>query len=464
MPGHDIEFRSVLKRRYTCPLCRLPMREPVRITTCGHRFCDTCLQDYLSEGVFTCPEDRLPLDYAKVYPDPDAEATIMGSMVYCIHYKEGCKWTDELRKLQAHLNTCKYDTTPCTNQCGAMIPRLLMEDHLLFTCPKRRTRCDFCGRDFSGESLQNHVGCCQYEPVYCENKCGTKVQRRFMNNHRLNDCTKRLVPCRYCQKEFVFDTLQNHTAKCPRYPLPCPNRCEVVKVPREELETHMNDHCSAVVMHCAFKDMGCKFKGPWFALDQHNEESVKSHLVLMCGLVSRQQHQISALRSALHNMTLNTSGVLLWKINDYNQKLTEAKSKEGFELCSIPFYSSQHGYKLMATVFLNGNGAGEGTHLSIYIKLLPGDYDSLLPWPFSHTVSFTLYDQSSTPDKACNIVESFVPDPTWKNFQRPSREPDALGFGFPRFVSQETLRKRNYIRDDTLFIKVKVDASKIIAV
>lgn len=63
-----------------------------------------------------------------------------------------------------------------------------------------------------------------------------------------------------------------------------------------------------------------------------------------------------------------------------------------------------------------------------------------------------------------NIVESFVPDPTWANFQRPSKEPDSLGFGFPRFVSHETLKKRQFVKDDILFLRVKVDPSKIIAV
>ena len=53
---------------------------------------------------------------------------------------------------------CKFDAIPCTNHCGAMIPRLLMEDHLLYTCPKRRTRCEYCSRDFTGETLEvrNH--------------------------------------------------------------------------------------------------------------------------------------------------------------------------------------------------------------------------------------------------------------------------------------------------------------------
>lgn len=32
----------------------------------------------------------------------------MGSLVFCIHHKQGCKWSDELRKLKVH-NTCPFD-------------------------------------------------------------------------------------------------------------------------------------------------------------------------------------------------------------------------------------------------------------------------------------------------------------------------------------------------------------------
>lgn len=64
------------------------------------------------------------------------------------------------------------------------------------------------------------------------------------------------------------------------------------------------------------------------------------------------------------------------------------------ELVSPPWYTSQFGYKLQASLFLNGNGAGEGTHLSLYIKILPGEFDALLRWPFAHSVAFTLFDQS----------------------------------------------------------------------
>lgn len=87
------------------------------------------------------------------------------------------------------------------------------------------------------------------------------------------------------------------------------------------------------------------------------------------------------------------AGTLVWKITEYSAKMEEARGKDGVELISSPFYTSQFGYKLQASVFLNGNGAGEGTHISVYIKILPGEYDALLRWPFAHTVSFTLFDQ-----------------------------------------------------------------------
>ncbi|KAK4876039.1 hypothetical protein RN001_012461 [Aquatica leii] len=409
-------------------------------------------------------ESHLTSELSQIYPDPDSEKSIMSSVVYCIHHKEGCKWSDELRKLKAHLNTCKHDAKPCTSNCGAQIPRVLMEDHLKYTCPLRRARCEFCTKDFTGESLENHIGNCGYEPIYCENKCGLKIQRRLLGQHKGGDCFKRLVACRYCKKDFVADTMAAHHTKCGRVPVACPNRCETTGLVREDMELHMKDQCTTSLLCCAFKDAGCRFKGPRYSIEKHLEENSPHHLTLMCSLVTKQQHQIASLKSALSRLSLNYSGTLIWKVSDFSAKMAEAKTKEGMELVSPPFYTSQYGYKLQASLFPNGNGAGEDSHISVYIKILPGEYDALLRWPFAHSVSFTLFDQSTSPEKACNIMESFIPDPTWKNFQRPSKEPDSLGFGFPRFVSHEMLKKRHFMKDDTMFVRVKVDPSKIVAV
>ena len=36
--------------------------------------------------------------------------------------------------------------------------------------------------------------------------------------------------------------------------------------------------------------------------------------------------------------------------------------------------------------YINGNGEGYGTHLSIFLVILKGDYDALLDWPFEQKV------------------------------------------------------------------------------
>lgn len=73
---------------------------------------------------------------------------------------------------------------------------------------------------------------------------------------------------------------------------------------------------------------------------------MKQHLLLMCGLATRQQQQLSTLRSTVSRVSLNYTGTFLWRINDVQTKIAEARIKEGFELISAPFYTSQYGYKL----------------------------------------------------------------------------------------------------------------------
>lgn len=48
----DYKFLEKPKLWMLFPLCGKPMREPVQVSTWGHSFCDTCLQEFLSEGIF----------------------------------------------------------------------------------------------------------------------------------------------------------------------------------------------------------------------------------------------------------------------------------------------------------------------------------------------------------------------------------------------------------------------------
>ncbi|KFP82316.1 TNF receptor-associated factor 4, partial [Apaloderma vittatum] len=96
--------------------------------------------------------------------------------------------------------------------------------------------------------------------------------------------------------------------------------------------------------------------------------------------------------------------------------------------------------------------------------------DNLLEWPFSYRVTFSLLDQSDPSlSKPQHITEPFPPDPNWKNFQKPgasrsSLDESTLGFGYPKFISHEDIKKRNYVRDNAIFIKASVEIpQKILA-
>lgn len=37
-------------------------------------------------------------------------------------------------------------------------------------------------------------------------------------------------------------------------------------------------------------------------------------------------------------------------------------------------------------LYLAGDGAGKGSHLSLFLVLMRGDYDAILDWPFTRKV------------------------------------------------------------------------------
>ena len=57
---------------------------------------------------------------------------------------------------------------------------------------------------------------------------------------------------------------------------------------------------------------------------------------------------------------------------------------------STPFYTHENGYKLRLAVCPNGSGSGAGTHVSIFFRLLKGEYDDNLKWPMNIKIQLTI--------------------------------------------------------------------------
>lgn len=146
-------------------------------------------------------------------------------------------------------------------------------------------------------------------------------------------------------------------------------------------------------------------------------------------------------------------GILLWKIRGYTQRKMEAILGKTPSLYSQPFYTSYRGYKMCARVYLNGDGAGKGTHLSLFFVIMKNHYDILLEWPFQKKVKMTLFDQK----RNNHITDSFRGDPNSSSFQRPENEMN-VATGCPCFAEQEIIERKwnNYICEDAIFIKIEV--------
>ena len=165
---------------------------------------------------------------------------------------------------------------------------------------------------------------------------------------------------------------------------------------------------------------------------------------------SELELQLQASLASTHN------GAFLWRIPEVRRRIRDAKIGRITSIYSPPFYTGRNGYKMCIRAYLNGDGTGEGTHLSIFFVLMKGEYDPLLQWPFESKVSLILVDQ----DHMKHLVQTFKPNAQSSSFQKPKTDMNVAS-GCPEFADLSILENTSYVKDDVMYIKAIVDTSKI---
>lgn len=151
-----------------------------------------------------------------------------------------------------------------------------------------------------------------------------------------------------------------------------------------------------------------------------------------------------------------TNGIYIWKIKNYRKLRQEAESGELTAIHSSAFYSSIHGYKLCIRVNLNGVDSAKGTHLSLFIHFMQGEYDDILDWPFNGRIILTVIDQNPICELRNHVTETLLSKPNLAAFQRPANPRNHKGFGYMEFLPLSVIDKMTYIRSDTLIIKAQI--------
>jgi len=183
---------------------------------------------------------------------------------------------------------------------------------------------------------------------------------------------------------------------------------------------------------------------------EKNVEELQRTTALIKVHMAELELQLQASLASTHN------GIFLWRIPEIRRRRRDAIEGRITSIYSPPFYSGRHGYKMCIRAYLNGDGIGYSTHLSVFFVLMRGEYDSLLKWPFENKVSLILVDQNLRR----HIVQTFKPTPESSSFQQPKSDMNVAS-GCPQFAELSVLEEGDYVKNDVLFLKCIVDTTKI---
>ena len=110
----------------------------------------------------------------------------------------------------------------------------------------------------------------------------------------------------------------------------------------------------------------------------------------------------------------------------------------------------------------NGCGPGKNTHVSVFVTLMQGEYDSSLKWPFRGDITVQLLNQLE--DKGHHERTFSFSDITSDDDAGPviGKEKAAYGLGLSQFIPHSELnyncsKNCQYLKNDCLHFRVHVD-------
>ncbi|XP_042630502.1 TNF receptor-associated factor 3-like isoform X2 [Cyprinus carpio] len=503
--GFRDRFVTTPEAKYCCESCGLVLCNP-RQTECGHRFCESCITDLLSKPNPVCPADVEPLFEDKIFRDVCCYREIMALKVYCRSEKNGCKEQMSLQQVMDHLEVCPYFEVPCPlGKCKEKMMRKDMSEHLSRKCKHREITCEFCNHKMALTELQLsiHQHDCPKAQVTCSfirYGCSFKGLNQEMREHESSFASEhlRMMVVRNTTLEAKVEDVKSELMERYKVLPSLSSRLAEVETQNEEMREKIRQLEQKVVSVQMLMsthsekmlevEMELRELRPLRVMREEVEAlrgSVESMRSIVASLDSGRvgsssgSHTLGSLEQQLtrhddmmsvHDIrlaemdlklqvleTASFNGTLIWKIRDYKRRKQEAVVSKNLSLYSQPFYTGYFGYKMCARVYLNGDGMGKGTHLSLFFVVMRGEYDALLPWPFKQKVTLMLMDQGPARK---HLGDAFKPDPNSSSFRRPTVEMN-IASGCPLFVAQTVLENGTYIKDDSIFIKVTVDTSDL---
>uniref|UniRef100_A0A672RM02 TNF receptor-associated factor n=1 Tax=Sinocyclocheilus grahami TaxID=75366 RepID=A0A672RM02_SINGR len=468
-----------LEDKHLCNCCQNILRRPFQ-AQCGHRFCFYCFNRTVGSGPQKCnacikedifEEPTSILVQGCAFPDNAARREVENLPAVC--FNEGCSWKGSIKDYElSHEGKCEFMILPCP-LCKELIRLNEKERHNERECPERTLNCKYCKEPFHFKNI----------------KVSEPMMRSYVDHIKF--CSKFRTPCRYhvvgCDMSVSTDKekIHDHERACAHehlnlllhYIMGMKVRLEGLSVGAAlELQLHsektkvadLGRRCQELEVKAGtFEDVVCvlnreverfatttEASNRQHRLDQDKIEALSNKVRQLERQVGVKDLTVAEMEGRLREMSATTfDGVFIWRISDFTKKRQDAIAGRAPAMFSPAFYTSKYGYKMCLRIYLNGDGTGRGTHLSLFFVVMRGMNDALLKWSFNQKVTLMLLDQSNRE----HIIDAFRPDITSSSFQRPVSEMN-IASGCPLFCPLSKLEGKNsYIRDDTIFIKAIVD-------
>ncbi|XP_071481968.1 TNF receptor-associated factor 3-like [Diadema antillarum] len=506
-------FKAPPNDHYLCGICGLITRWPVQ-TDCGcGLFCHGCLHRHIRSNhqpdSLPCPRCEEMIPTRDIQLDKIAHRRLQKLEITCPF---GCGAEMLLKDLDKHEEDCEFVFIDCVNKsqgCMESVRRNELAEHLGSRCDYRIVVCDHCNMQLVANKLQDHQKTCAFTESISKlmAKSGSGNQEPEVRPAASQDLVKsvatnleaKIAELRRMVTEIDNEVKTFKTLSADIQGMTSENKQSITDVERaiKSLQKMVLSKLSKLptiekkVEASLTRDEFDEYRNTDIQDMKDELEVHKEHISLLQdqantgsasgsdGLSNRAKEQLSetankvrlaedqlsmhSMRLAEHELrfqfqeTASYDGTLIWKIKEFTRRKRDADNGKTLSLYSQPFYTSRFGYKMCARIYLNGDGIGKGTHVSLFFVVMRGDYDALLNWPFSQKVTLMLLDQETG---RRHLSDSFRPDPTSTSFQRPSTNMN-IASGCPLFVSQSVLKDNAYVKEDTIFIKVVVETTDL---
>uniref|UniRef100_A0A3Q3KWI0 TNF receptor-associated factor n=1 Tax=Labrus bergylta TaxID=56723 RepID=A0A3Q3KWI0_9LABR len=461
-----------LEDKHLCNSCQKVLRRPLQ-AQCGHRFCSFCFNKIVSSGPQKCSacikedlfeEPTSILKQGGAFPDNAARREVEALAAVCPN--EGCTWTGTIKEFEAsHEGNCDFMIILCPS-CKELMRANEQERHNERECPERTLNCKYCKEPFLLKNIKAHDEICPKYPMICEGCAKKKIPREKYVDH-IKFCSKFKAPCRFhvvgcdtsVSRHLCHNLLFEHAMGAALELQLQSEKTKVAELSRrcQELELKVSTFENIVCVLNREMERSCATMEAYnrqHRLDQDKIEILNNKVRQLERTVSLRDLSIVEMDGKMREMSAATyDGIFVWKISDFTKKRQDAVAGRAPAMFSPAFYTSKYGYKMCLRIYLNGDGTGRGTHLSLFFVVMRGHSDALLKWPFNQKVTLMLLDQNNRE----HIIDAFRPDISSSSFQRPVSDMN-IASGCPLFCPLSKLDSKNsYIRDDTIFIKAIVD-------